>query len=110
MGVEKFELLANESRAARRKKIAQRFRGCYETVPALRDSEIFSHFTSAPTPAPCWARLCRTFGARFSRGLFHRCKREPSFVTASEALGFLILRPRRGLVGYSTVATFHTIL
>ena len=58
-------------------------RGCYETLPSLRDSDQIFHLPSTPPSAPCWAKLSRAYGTRISLSFFHRGEGELSFVTAS---------------------------
>ena len=39
--------------------------------PRLRDSDLFPTIPSTPPAAPCWAKLCRAYGAGFSARKFH---------------------------------------
>ncbi len=57
------------------------FRGCYETVPSLRDSENFSHCTQHSAFGSVLGYHDSAPTALGSYGLFHRCDNEQSFVT-----------------------------
>ncbi len=62
-------------------------RGCYETVPSLRDSENFSHCTQHSAFGSVLGYHDSAPTALGSYRLFHRCDNERNFVVASQGRG-----------------------